>query len=276
MGKIKVYSFECGKVGVDPAVPDRKSSKNPIAYTSLFQSKERRIWLPVKAFLIDHPKGRILVDTGWDSRVRRHPVGTLTPPMWVASKPELPEGQAVDEQLGRLGIRPADLDYVLMTHMDIDHDSGLRLVQDAKHILTSREEIEAIHSKQVRYVKKPWEMVTLEEMPLKQDPAAPYGKSWDVFSDGSVEVLFMPGHSQGSVVVRVCGKEGFVLIVGDTGYNRKSWEELKLPGPVYSKKDMKRSLEWVRDQSKRPECLGILAAHDPEETREMFELESDV
>jgi hypothetical protein len=56
-------------------VPDRGVSKNAAAYTGLFRSARRRIWLPVKIFLIEHPKGAILVDTGWDSAVRAHPVG---------------------------------------------------------------------------------------------------------------------------------------------------------------------------------------------------------
>lgn len=54
---IKVYELNCGQVGVDPAVPDRSISRNTIAYTGLFRSAKRRIWLPVKAFFIVHPKG---------------------------------------------------------------------------------------------------------------------------------------------------------------------------------------------------------------------------
>ena len=78
---IKIHVLECGEVGVDPAVPDRSISGSPIAYTGLFRSRKRRIWIPVKAFLIEHPKGLILIDTGWDSAVRDHPVRTLTFPM---------------------------------------------------------------------------------------------------------------------------------------------------------------------------------------------------
>jgi N-acyl homoserine lactone hydrolase len=129
---IKIHVLNCGEVGVDPAVPDRSISKYALAYTGLFRSARRRIWIPVKAFLIEHPKGLILVDTGWDSAVRKHPVRALTFPLWITSKPRLPEGTAVDEQLAALGLKPEDLDYVLMTHMDIDHDSGLRLIRDAK------------------------------------------------------------------------------------------------------------------------------------------------
>jgi len=273
MTRIRVLT--CGEVGVDPAVPDRGVSRNPAAYTGLFRSAKRRIWLPVRAFLIECPQGVILVDTGWDSAVRARPVRTLTFPMWFASKPRLPEGAAADEQLAAAGLAPEDLDYVLMTHMDIDHDSGLRLVQAARRILVSPEEWAAVHSGQARYVKRPRKGVSIGLMPLKNDPNAPFGSSWDVWGDGSVTVFLTPGHTQGSVSIRVSGKNGFALIVGDTGYNRASWEDLRLPGPVWDKKAMRESLAWVQSMRRDPACLGILAAHDPEETRKIIEIQEE-
>ncbi len=273
---IRIHVLNCGEVGVDPAVPDRSVSKSAVAYTGLFRSAKRRIWLPVKAFLIEHPRGNILVDTGWDSAVRARPIRTLTFPLWFASRPLLPEGAAVDEQLAALGLAPKDLDYVLMTHMDIDHDSGLRLVRDARRILVSPEEWAALRSGQARYARRPWKGVPLGRMPLKDDPNAPFGRSWDVWGDGSVLVLLTPGHTQGSVSVRVSGGNGFALIVGDTGYNRDSWASLRLPGPVYDKAVMKNALAWVRRMRQDPGCLAVLAAHDPEETRKIIEIQEEL
>ena len=260
---------------MDPAVPDRGVSANPIAYTGLFRSPKRRIWLPVKAFLIEHPKGSILVDTGWDSAVRTDPVRTLTWPLWCTSKPRLPQGAAVDEQLQALGMKIQDLDYVLMTHMDIDHDSGLRLVKDAKRILVSPQEWTAFHAGGVRYAKRPWRGIAVGRMPLQEDPVAPFKESWDVFADGSVKVLLTPGHTAGSVSIRVAGKNGFVLIVGDTGYNRRSWETLCLPGPVQNKQKLHEALAWVAQMRKDPRCLAVLAAHDGEEKHREIDIEEE-
>lgn len=262
-----IHELDCGLVGVDPAVVDRSISTNPIAYTGLFRNHNSRIWIPVKAFLIDHPRGKILVDTGWDSEVRIHPISTITYPMWIASKPVVPEGKAVDEQLHALSITPEELHSVIMTHMDIDHDSGLRLVKKAPHIYVSKEELHAIYSMQMRYVRKPLRGIHLELMPMSDDPSAPYGKSWDVFQDRTVMVYLMPGHSEGSIIIKVSGRSHFALIVGDTGYNQKSWDQYKLPGPVYNKTQMVSSLQWVHSQRLKPECIAVLAAHDPQETR---------
>lgn len=39
--KIKIHVFHTGEVGIDPAVPFRDTSKNPISYTGLFQNPKR-------------------------------------------------------------------------------------------------------------------------------------------------------------------------------------------------------------------------------------------
>ena len=50
--------------------------------------------------------------------------------------------EAIDEQLAKLGYKPSDLDYVLLSYLDCDHANGLRLVADTKYILVSKAEME--------------------------------------------------------------------------------------------------------------------------------------
>jgi N-acyl homoserine lactone hydrolase len=265
MSELAVQIFQTGTVGVDKAVPNRGVSKNPLAYIGLLRSPKNHITIPVKCFLIRHPSGQcLLVDTGWDKAVRTHPIQAITFPMWVASKPVLPKGQAIDEQLASVGLTPSDLSGVLMTHMDIDHDSGLTLVKKAPHIYVSPEEIKALHSHQARYVKKPYRGIPLTPIRWTGD-YGPFHHSWDIFEDGSVIAFLTPGHSEGSLCIKVQRGSKFLLIVGDSGYNEDSWEHLNLPGPVYSKKDVLTTLSWIARQRKSPDCLTILCAHDPSE-----------
>lgn len=151
---IKIHVLHCGSVGVDPAVPTRDVSKNPFAYTGLFRSSMRRIYLPVSTYLIEHPKGLILFDTSWHTDVRTTPIRHESFPLWFASKPVLPPGEAVNEQIERLGYHTSDLDYVILSHMDVDHVSGIKLVSDAKKIYASAEELAASRTNQARYCNK--------------------------------------------------------------------------------------------------------------------------
>ena len=85
-----------------------------------------RITLPVFTYLIEHPKGLILVDTGWCRDIS--PQGVYDPkavaavlPAQMAAlfHPFVPKGMAIHERLAGMGLAPEDLDYVLLTHLDV-------------------------------------------------------------------------------------------------------------------------------------------------------------
>ena len=75
MDKIKIHVLHCGQVKVDCTLPFRKKTRNPISYTGLFRSKKHQLLLPVSAYLIEHPKGLVLIDTGWHTDVRINQIG---------------------------------------------------------------------------------------------------------------------------------------------------------------------------------------------------------
>ncbi len=270
--KIKVHVFHCGEVGVDPAVPFRDVSKNPIAYTGLFRSKKLRIWLPVSAYLIEHPKGLILIDTGWSSDVREKPIKHMTFRLYGASKPVLPKGQAVNEQLLKLGIKTKELDYVFISHMDADHVSGLNLVKDAKRILVSEEEFNSVMKGNIRYSKNFFKGINIKTFKMEDSQYGPFKKAFDVFDDGTVLMIDAKGHSAGNVITMIRNDEKFILLTADCGYSKDSWEKMRLPGPVYDKENMLTSLKWVNTMAKKKNCLGVLANHDPNIKPEVIEL----
>ena len=107
---------------------------------------------------------------------------------------QIPLGEAVDEQLESMGIQPADLDYVLLTHLDCDHANGLRAVKDAKHIIVAQEELDCAHKNGfIRYKKKWWEGVDLQTIEWN-GTEGPAQKSFDLFGDGSIKMINIPGH----------------------------------------------------------------------------------
>ncbi|MFK4302873.1 hypothetical protein ABH892_002993 [Paenibacillus sp. RC254] len=67
---IKVHILHCGQVQVDIAVPFRQKPWNPLAATGIFRLKKHQITLPVSCYLIEHPKGLVLIDTGWHTALR--------------------------------------------------------------------------------------------------------------------------------------------------------------------------------------------------------------
>lgn len=129
---IKIHPLRTGITIVDEALTLRDRSKNPLALTGIGRGEDKKIEVSVRAFLIEAPNGLILVDTGWDTAIRENAKKYEGRINYFVSPGFLPEGEAVTEQIAKLGYKPEDIDYVILTHMDIDHAGGLRLVKDAK------------------------------------------------------------------------------------------------------------------------------------------------
>ena len=139
---MKIHVLQCGSIRVDPTVPFGKRLDLIETAKQLTAADRNRITLPVFTYLIEHPKGLILVDTGWCREIS--PDGVYDPKVAAAVLPSqmaalfhpfVPKGMAIHEQLAGMGIQPEDLDYVLLTHLDVDHVAGLRHVSKAKHIV---------------------------------------------------------------------------------------------------------------------------------------------
>ncbi len=81
-------------------------------------------WLPTYAFAVEHPDGVILIDTGSNA-------GLLNLPRWhpyfrLAVRFDIDREQEIGIQLAKIGITPRDVTTVVLTHMHIDHDAGLK------------------------------------------------------------------------------------------------------------------------------------------------------
>lgn len=256
--------IQTGTTLVSPAVPDRTVRKSRLAYTGLFQKRQNRIEVPVKVFFVEINGKKILIDTGWSAECASHPIQHMGFGLWFASEPVIKEQESVYNQLQKMGIKPSDINAVILTHLDCDHASGLADLKGIKHIYTTEEEWQKANKGDVRYNKKFWKDIHFEFLKMTDDSTAPFGKSCDLFDDGSVKIVFTPGHSAGSVAVIIKDNDKFAVIAGDNGYNRNSWERLALPGPIYDKENMKKALQWVREMNCKENCIGIFAAHDSE------------
>ena len=264
---IKIHVLQTGNVKVDKALPFYEKSLNPLAFTGIFRPKEHKIWLPVSVYLIEHPEGLILFDTGWSKSVRTVMKEKKNRLFGEISESDLPAGKAVDEQLLSLGYTSKDLDYIILSHLDGDHAGGLQLVKDAKNILVSREELEASKgwSKAIRYESKLWEGTKLKAFDFANSGIGPMKRSFDLFNDGSLVLIWTPGHSKGLISLMVKNlNDDYVLLVADTGYAKKSWENLIIPGISINKAQALKSLEWVKEMANQPNCIAAFANHDPD------------
>ncbi len=278
---MKIHVLHTGEVRVSPYLPFGGDNCSLLKASGMTTPKEDWIWLPVSVYLIEHPKGLILVDTGWhrdmspegvyDKAAQIKSLGSRV--LYNVNQGQIPLGQAVDEQLATMGIKPSDLDYVLLTHLDCDHANGLRAVKDVKHILCAAEELECARKNGfIRYKKKWWDGVDMHTIEWN-GTEGPAGKSFDLFGDGSIKMINIPGHCDGLCAVKVTREDGkYVLLFSDGGYATKSWKEMITSGVSLDKEKQRESLMWIREQAMDPNCIESLATHDTDIKPHVIEL----
>lgn len=269
---IKVHILHCGQVRVDRSVPFYEKTINPFATLGFLRGKKYQIWLPVSAYLIEHPKGLILIDTGWHRDVRTDQKKHLGWLHYHILKADLPAGQAIDEQLLQLGYRPRDIDYLVMSHLHSDHASGMKIVKEAKKILVSENEWQETIDHRIHYIPTMWEGLKIDMFKFQPSDYGEEHPAFDLFGDGSLVFISTPGHTMGLASTLIQNNGRFLLLVSDTGYARKSWEEMIMPGMFINRQKVLESLAWVRKMSQERGCMDIIANHDPEVMPGMVEV----
>ncbi len=260
MSKILVYIFHTGRVQVDRAIPLRE--KNPLALTGFLRGKDKKLILPVSAYLIVHPKGNVLIDTGWDTKYAHERPKQFFGIVNKISGPIISENEGIDTKLKEAGFSTKYISHLFISHMDFDHTSGLRLVKDISDICTSKEEWIACNKPSFRYIDTWSGVCDVKTFEYEQTGIGPVGRSYDVFSDGTVQLVHTPGHTAGLFSVLIKGENEFVVLGNDAAYLPESFSQHKLPGFTVDKKLAEKSLDFLIECKNDPKCKGVFVNHD--------------
>jgi len=229
---------------------------------------------PCLAFVIRHPTaGPVLVDTGLHPDALISVAADYGFPMRLLFGGMEPEPLAFDAQLRRLEIEPADVAQVVMTHLHVDHTSGMRLLPDATFTAT-RQEWDATRGRLAAgrgYVARhlpPASRMRLLDIEGDGVPHGPFARTIDLLGDGSIRLVSTPGHTAGHLSVLVeLPERPTVLLVGDAAYTLRSIEEERLPMLTHDDDASRRTLHALRQFARdRPDAI-VVPTHDPDAWR---------
>lgn len=204
---------------------------------------------PVYTYLIVHPKGLVLVDTG------QEPGG----PSVVRDE------DIVVNRLAELGYSPDDISFVIMTHLHVDHAAYMTQFPNATFVIR-KEELRAAwwseyseHGYVYDHYKDTRNYSFLE--PLD-------GEDFDLFMDGSIVCIDTKGHTRGhqSVIVSL-ENSGRIVIVGDAASFKENLDERIPPGACSNTWFAMQSLNKL--EHLRCSGLKLLYGHDVEQEKEL-------
>jgi glyoxylase-like metal-dependent hydrolase (beta-lactamase superfamily II) len=197
--------------------------------------------VPVTSFLVDHPRGKLLFDTGVHCQARLDPLGRLGPERIKRLTVKSKEGEDVVPQLARLGVKPDDVRYVANSHLHFDHCGGNEFFPRST-FLVQRPELEA--------ARRPGFVPSYSPSPLDFEHPLDYQMiegEHDVFGDGAVVLIPTYGHTPGhqSLVVRA-GKGASIVCASDACYTRENMDRDVLPNILWNPAVMRDSLAALR------------------------------
>ena len=187
------------------------------------------VTLPVNVFLVHHPEGLCLFDTGQSARAAEPGYLPRWHPFLRLARFELGPEDEVGAQLARAGIDPASVRWLVLSHLHTDHVGGVGAFPGAD-VVVSRVEWERAQGLSGRlrgYVPRHWPRPEPVLIDLAGPPVGPFPGSFDVAADGRLLVVPTPGHTPGHVSLIVREECGGFFLGGDVAHSPAG-----LPGAV--------------------------------------------
>ena len=213
--------------------------------------------VPVTSFLVSHPSGKLLFDTGVHCQARLDPLTRLGAERMKRLAVKSKAGDDVVPQLATLGLKPDDIRFVANSHLHFDHCGGNEFFPRAT-FLVQRPELES--------ARRPGFVPSYSPSPLDFDHPLDYRMidgEHDVFGDGSVILFPTYGHTPGHQSLRVrAGKQAQIVCASDACYTRENMDRDVLPKILWDASVMHESLATLRklrDQGGATMFYG----HDP-------------
>ena len=229
--------------------------------------------VPVPSYLVRHPSaGAILVDTGLHPSVATDGKENFGGIASRVGHPTLDAGADVPAQLRKRGLDPGEVPVVVMTHLHIDHASAISEFPQSTFVVSEPEWRAAALGAQPLvngYRRQQYDYAfdyrTIDFDRANIDSYASFGRSFDLFGDGSVRLAFTPGHSAGHMSVICRLQENDFVIGGDATYTVAQLSgDAPLPPRPHDAHNYRRSLQELRLFRNQFPGATITPGHDPD------------
>ena len=229
-------------------------------------------WLPVHVWVIEHPEGLIVVDTGIpaDANKPRY-FPPFMPLIQRAAVFDIAPKEEISPQMRARGLEPENVRWVVMTHLHQDHDGGLHHFPNAE-VLVSREEWDfatGLKGRMNGYLNQRWPRgFAPTPVDFEGGPLGPFPRHASLTRAGDVTLVPTPGHSPGHLSVLLEEGDTTIMFAGDTSYTADHLVRMVADGIGT---DLAAEIETHRRilayAARRPTVY--LPSHDPDSARRL-------
>ncbi|MAX79052.1 MAG: N-acyl homoserine lactonase family protein [Crocinitomicaceae bacterium] len=257
---IQVHAVSTGAVAVKTKFRESRK-KGWRAQLDFLLDKRFTEWMPIWVWIIEHPEGIFIIDTGENTRVNS-PGYFKSSGMfsnWINTTQfrfQVSRADEIDQQLIRLGIDKSIVHAVVLTHLHLDHVDGLYHFPETR-IVVHRREWEKPYGnlpKLYPYWLQP-DLITLDT-PYKTFSQAQFlTKAKDLIA------VHTPGHTYGHMSVLLKTDTCHILFAGDICYYEEQVTHQRFSGINVTYKGAENSYANIRALAQQ-EPLIFLPSHD--------------
>lgn len=269
---MKLHAIQTGTVAVKKSQRDGTQGRGAMRLIHTMLDTQWTEPLPIFAWVVEHPEGILVIDTGETSRASKkgyfpwwHPYYKLGVREWVNKEDE------IGPQLLKLGINSDDVRWVIMTHLHTDHAGGISHFPKAEFFV-SREEYQ--HASGLEgllrgYLPNRWpEWFHPNLVNFSPNEVGPFPKSATITLAEDVTIVPTPGHSPGHMSVIVQDNGYSYFFAGDTSYTEQKMLDQVIDGvtldPDTARVTLARILEFLEQAN-----TIYLPSHDPDSAKRL-------
>jgi glyoxylase-like metal-dependent hydrolase (beta-lactamase superfamily II) len=260
---MKLHSIQTGSVRIKTAQVEGHG-RGLRRRLGVFTDRNWTDWLPTYAWVIDHPEGVIVIDTGQGTHLLETAHALHPYARWEV-RFRIERDQEIGPQMRALGVGSRDVKQVVLTHLHMDHDGGLAHFPHSD-ILVSRIELETARGWTGRmrgYLPNRWpSWFDPTPLDLANEAFGPFPTTKRLTSAGDVIAVGTPGHTADHLSVLVQDQGITYFLAGDASYSERLMLDVQVDGVSADDEVAGRTLCAIRDLSTdRPTVY--LPTHDP-------------
>jgi len=215
--------------------------------------------LPVYTWLIRHPEGLFLIDTGYSHQINQPDYFKKAAPIekWFSRTQVTTRVDRPDElvhQLAEIGIRLSDIHSVILTHLHVDHVGGIPDMRGLRYIVNA-EEVE--HNSHAFLLPK-W--FAPEKVTFPQQGVGAFPRSIPLTQRGDMHFVATPGHTRGHSSILLQTRNVDILFAGDLVYSAQQLTDHTTSAPN-EVKSSRLTYQMVESYA-RNSPLIVLPSHD--------------
>ena len=261
-GPVKLYAMETGKVHMAGNI--HFNNKDPRFKTF---PKDTR-FNPVYAYLVEHPQeGLMLLDTGLHGSFAEKKTGNFGRLLGSLVKTRAQPNQSSADQIKAMGANRNDLRHIFLSHLHLDHPSGLSAFKDCSRV---KVHVDPLEIKEAQgglalfkgYIKEHWQGFDLQPIKYTANLGV-FEKAWDIFGDGSVWIVATPGHTPGHASALIRSVNGPFLLTFDAAHRQANLDH-SIP-PKGDLKPGQASIGHINAFLKTNPNVKPIFGHDPDQ-----------